>query len=198
MENRRRWQKDRNVAAVEAEMMGRRLTMMGTMASWLVVAALALPAISQSPVSAAASGEPSQPAESAPIAPPAQKVLRERDVVREIDDPHSGAVWLLFRDAERPGGPGRLMLAAQSNARARNPKDPVPVAESLPVIRAGDALIVEEHSAVVDARLEAIALGSAARGSAFKARLRIGGKVVRVVALAPGRAIFAPEDVGSQ
>ncbi len=33
-----------------------------------------------------------------------------------------------------------------------------------PVIHPGDALVVEEHTAVVDARLEAVALGSAAAG----------------------------------
>ena len=61
------------------------------------------------------------------------------------------------------------------------------------MIRAGDALLVEEHTAVVDARLEAVALESAAKGARFKARLKIGGKVVRAVAISPGRAGFAPE-----
>ena len=42
--------------------------------------------------------------------------------------------------------------------------------------------MVEEHTAVVDARLEAVALGPAAKGGEFRARLKIGGKVVRVIA----------------
>ena len=54
-------------------------------------------------------------------------------------------------------------------------------------------MVVEEHTAVVDARLEAVALGPAAIGSPFEVRLKIGGKVVRVVALAPGRAALAPQ-----
>lgn len=66
------------------------------------------------------------------------------------------------------------------------------------MIRAGDALIVEEHTAVVDARLEAIALGSASKDAQFKARLKIGGRVVRVTALGPGGAMLEPEDKGSQ
>jgi flagella basal body P-ring formation protein FlgA len=61
------------------------------------------------------------------------------------------------------------------------------------VIRTGDALLVEEHTAVVDARLEAVALESAAKGARFKTRLEIGGKVVRAIAISPGRAGFAPE-----
>jgi flagella basal body P-ring formation protein FlgA len=62
-----------------------------------------------------------------------------------------------------------------------------------PVIRAGERLIVEESTAVVDARLEAVALGPAAIGSPLNVKLAIGGKVVRAVALAPGRAAFQAE-----
>jgi flagella basal body P-ring formation protein FlgA len=62
-----------------------------------------------------------------------------------------------------------------------------------PVIHAGEALVLEEHTEVADARLEAVALESAVIGAKFRARLRIGGKVVRVVAQAAGRASIAPE-----
>jgi hypothetical protein len=64
---------------------------------------------------------------------------------------------------------------------------------SRPVIRAGDRLIVEQDTAVIEARLEAIALGAAAVGSSLNVRLRIGGKLLRVVAQAPGRAVIPPE-----
>jgi hypothetical protein len=67
-----------------------------------------------------------------------------------------------------------------------------PVA-ALPVIRSGDRVIVEEHTAVVDAVLEARARRPAAAGAVFEARLAIGGRVVRVVALGPGRAQLQPE-----
>jgi hypothetical protein len=56
------------------------------------------------------------------------------------------------------------------------------------VTHAGDTVIVEEHTAVVDSRLEAVALGSAARGGEFQARLKIGGAVIRAIALDAGRA----------
>jgi flagella basal body P-ring formation protein FlgA len=52
---------------------------------------------------------------------------------------------------------------------------------------------VEESSPVVEARLEAVALGPAVVGSAFNVRLKIGGKIVRALALAPGRAALALE-----
>jgi len=61
------------------------------------------------------------------------------------------------------------------------------------VIHTGDEVTVEEHSAVIDARLQAVALGSAAAGSELRVRLRIGGKVVDALALKPGRAVFAAE-----
>jgi predicted secreted protein len=61
------------------------------------------------------------------------------------------------------------------------------------VIHTGDLLVVEENTAVVEARLEAVALGPAWAGSSFDVRLKIGGKVVRAIALASGRAVFSPE-----
>jgi len=118
-------------------------------------------------------------------------------VVREILDPHSGDRWILLRNDQCPGGPGRMVrIAADRNAlgpaplRAANHRETVRL---LPVIRAGDRLTVEEHTAHVDAALEARALGAAAAGAAFEARLAIGGRVVRVVALGPGRAALEPE-----
>jgi flagella basal body P-ring formation protein FlgA len=62
-----------------------------------------------------------------------------------------------------------------------------------PVIHAGDRVIVEENSPVVEARLEAVALGPAALGSALEVRLKIGGLVVRAIARGPGRAALQPE-----
>jgi hypothetical protein len=118
------------------------------------------------------------------------------EIVREIDDPHTGTRWLLMRDLSHPGGPGRLVPAANPRSEAR-PNEPV--AEPVrPVIRAGDRLVVEEDTAVVSSRLEAVALGPATIGSSFDARLKIGGRVVRVLALATGRAAFKPEGEARQ
>jgi hypothetical protein len=117
------------------------------------------------------------------------------EIVREIDDPHTGDRWLLMRDPSHPGGPGRLVLAesAGNQARQRQAGAELSQVELRPVIRAGERLIVEENTPVVEARLEAVALGPAVVGSPLDVRLRIGGRVVRAVALAPGRAAFQPE-----
>ncbi len=115
--------------------------------------------------------------------------------MREIDDPHTGDRWLLLRDRGHPGGPGRLVLAARpgiepvSVRTAGGEQQAISATQGTPfhpVIHAGDQLIVEEHTAVVEARLEAVALGPAAQGAVFKARLKIGGKVVRAVAVSAG------------
>jgi len=121
----------------------------------------------------------------------------QEEIVREIDDPHTGERWLLMRSAQFPGGPGRLVLAmphrnapgGASVSVAGQPEE----AQLTPVIHIGDRLIVEEHTAVVDAVLEARALNPAAAGAQFDARLTIGGNVVRVVALGPGRAALLAE-----
>jgi hypothetical protein len=49
-------------------------------------------------------------------------------------------------------------------------------------------VVVEEHGAVVEAYLEATALEPALKGLPLNLRLTIGGKVIRAVAIAPGRA----------
>lgn len=136
-----------------------------------------------------------------PVPPTSQFVAAEVSVpkqladlvVREIDDPHSGARWLLMRNHDNPAGPGRLVLIAAVNRQAGRGTISTTSAEMIPprpVIRAGDRLIVEENTAVIEARLEAVALGPATLGSTFDVRLKLGGKVARVVALAPGRAAF--------
>lgn len=117
----------------------------------------------------------------------------QEGIVREIDDPHTGDRWLLMRNGQFPGGPGRLVLARAhfdatgASARLTGQADKGQV---IPVIHAGDRLIVEEHTAVVDAVLEARALNPATAGAPLDVRLTIGGSVVRVVALGPGHAVL--------
>ena len=103
-------------------------------------------------------------------------------VVRTIDDPQNGVRWQVVKDAAHPGGPGRLVRIA------RNAGEENCWRAAVPVIRAGDRVRVEEHTEVVDAALDAVALDSAAAGESFPARLKVGGRVVRVSAVAAGRA----------
>jgi hypothetical protein len=115
---------------------------------------------------------------------------------REIDDPHSGARWLVVRDAANPGGPGRMELARSardSDAEGKGTKTQLGgQAKPAPMIRPGERLVVEEHSATAEAYLEAVALETAESGATLAVRLRIGGKVIRAVAVAPGRAALTP------
>jgi hypothetical protein len=119
-------------------------------------------------------------------------------IVREIDDPHLGTRWLLMRDPVHPAGPGRLVMISLVRGTVQVRQTGAPASEVIanplqPVIHAGDRVIVEENSPVVEARLEAVALGPAALGSALEVRLKIGGLVVRAIARGPGRAALQPE-----
>lgn len=121
-------------------------------------------------------------------------------VVRQIDDPHTGDRWLLLRESDRPGGPGRLVHVVrgaglpQSASIVGAPAGAQVAAPfPLPVIRGGDKLIVEDNSARLNARFEAVALGVALAGGSLRVRLLLGGKVIEAVALGPGRAAFAPK-----
>ena len=165
--------------------------------------ALAAAAVLANPASGqAAARESSSPRIVAAPAREASAAL----VIREIDDPATGMRWLLERDPSRPGGPGRLVPVsgrgwAVGPARQRGTV-PRPIGPAIqpalyrPVIRAGDRLVIEENTPVVEARLAAVALGPAAAGASFAARLQFGGTVVQAVAVAPGRATLAPEARG--
>lgn len=115
------------------------------------------------------------------------------EVLREIDDPATGDLWLLVRDPARPAGPGRLLLVrhgarlkAGAGGKVLTPARVV----AQPIVRAGGQVLVEEHTPVVEARLEAVALEPAVQGATFRARLTIGGAVVRVTAVSPGHAVL--------
>jgi hypothetical protein len=134
---------------------------------------------------------------------PAQVAAQQpaRDLIREIDDPNTGRRWLLYRGVSHQGGPGRLVEAdlGPEGAEQQNAGRPAfagaaRTAESSerPVIRSGDRVILEENTPVVEARLEAVALGPALPGSRLQVRLRIGGIVVSAVAIAPGRVALLP------
>ena len=115
---------------------------------------------------------------------------------REIDDPHSGVRWLVVRDSANPGGPGRMELAQPGRVSGAEEKraegQSVGQAKAEPMIRPGARLVVEEHSATAEAYLEAVALTPAVIGATLEVRLKIGGRVVSAVALAPGRAALGP------
>lgn len=113
--------------------------------------------------------------------------------VREIHDPQTGQRWVLLKDAEHPRWPARLVPV-------EGPRDAEGVMAAAvlpkPVIRGGDAIVVEENTPVLEAKYDAVALSAAERGKAMNARLKVNGKVVHVVALGPGRAALAVNSGG--
>jgi hypothetical protein len=113
------------------------------------------------------------------------------EMIREIDDPDNGDRWLLVRDASHPQGPGLMLLVSSARVVAAHsaPTTEMPA----PIIRIGDRVVVEENTAIVNARIEGAAMAPASAGLAFNVRLSIGGQVVRAVAIAPGRASFEQE-----
>ena len=118
-----------------------------------------------------------------------RRAARRQDCPRN-QRPGHGDLWVLLRGAGRPGAPGRLILAATLATSPAAPGQGT-LTHPLPVIHAGDRLILEEDTALVHARLEAVALSPALAGSALRVRLVPGGFVVHAVALGPGRAAFA-------
>jgi hypothetical protein len=126
----------------------------------------------------------------------AEPVPAPSQILRTIDDTALGNRWLLVADMAHRGGPATLIregvgqpgqTAQNKTAQAIQPGQSNQINQPPLVVHAGDRLIVEENTAQVEARLGAVALGPGWAGSPLNARLTIGGSVVRVKVLAPGR-----------
>lgn len=117
-------------------------------------------------------------------------------ILREIRDLHTGVRWLIVRDQHNPAGPG-VMMATDESAVLRPEVDSQNRGPSF-AIQAGDRLLVEEHTVTADSYLDAIALERAQPGGDVHVRLTLGGKVVRVRAIAAGRAVFTRQEKDQQ
>jgi len=103
----------------------------------------------------------------------AEEPFRGGDVARTIFDPATGQRWSLMRDSAHPGGPGWLVPMSAGPGSIS-----VATAKPACVIRAGDRIVVEEHTSAVDLNLEAVAMNRAAEGEGVRARLSMGGAMV--------------------
>jgi hypothetical protein len=168
--------------------MTRRIAIRLTGTAWLALAAAACLAQARNPAGAVllSSGSAILSVDAEPAGGD-----RTRDgLVREIDDPHTGRRWLLLRDSLHPAGPGRLIAAAPAPGGVDSEKahsEGYADRAKAVILHTGDRVVLEEDTPTVTARLEAVALGPAWAGGAVQVRLRIGGQVVRAVAVAPGR-----------
>jgi hypothetical protein len=117
-----------------------------------------------------------------------------------IEDLGTHRHWILLRNLSRPASPAVLVETPSSLSCGRTSGEMSELLSapdvrrfSLPVIHAGDYLIVSEHTRVFDADLEATALKTAAIGDSLTVRLKFGGRTLSVVATAPGRASLFEE-----
>jgi hypothetical protein len=118
--------------------------------------------------------------------------------IRTIEDSGTHQHWILLQNLSRPAAPALLLqgvsdflCARPRNEKAESRSTSVFRSLSLPVIHAGDYLIVSEHTRVLDTDLEATALKPAAIGDSLTVRLKFGGQVLSVIATAPGRATLS-------
>lgn len=120
--------------------------------------------------------------------------------IRTIEDLGTHTHWRLLRDLSHPAAPA-VLIPGQSDSKCaslRIEKSGLRSAPnlgrtSLPVVHAGDYLIVSEHTRNSDAELEATALKPAAIGESVTVRLKFGGHILSAIATAPGRASFSQE-----
>jgi hypothetical protein len=131
---------------------------------------------------------------------PLSNVAARYRAVRAIEDRGTHQHWLVLEDLSRPTAPA-LFVQAPGDLSCVPPRPTeagsrltLPVPEfSLPAIRAGDPIVLFEHTPISDAELEATALKAAAVGQPLTVRLKFGGHIVHAIANAPGRATVSAE-----
>jgi hypothetical protein len=112
-------------------------------------------------------------------------------IVEERTDPATGARWMLMRDAEHSAELAHWVLA--DAGRERPAAAGATTTEPKLVIHAGDKIVVQEETAVVNAWLEATALTGAKDGGELRVKLKIGGRILAVRAISPGTAEMKEE-----
>ena len=164
-----------------------------------IILALLLPLAAVSQQSTAVSPQEAAICMDPPHTHPAAKYR----AIRVVEDRGTGQRWLLLEDLEHPSAPARfyswsrefscahLFAEGSQLHSAENTRN-----VSLPVIHAGDALLLSEHTRIADAELEGTALTTAAPGETLTVSLKFGRRTLKAIATAPGRA--AVSESGSE
>jgi|HubBroStandDraft_2_1064218.scaffolds.fasta_scaffold404510_2 hypothetical protein len=157
--------------------------------------ALPLGVLAAAPLSGGGQGIPLQSFSLQNFEPHVAAGVSPVHILREIRDPQTGLCWRLMSNPAAPAGPAQLSATGSEDSCVAAQREQV---RQRFAIQAGDRVVVEEHTRTVDACLEAVALGPAAAGSSLNLRLKIGGKLVRAMAVAPGRAALLPSTEGKR
>jgi|SRR5579872_2808297 len=124
-------------------------------------------------------------------------------IVRSQNDTTSSC-WVLARADATAGGPGqwhflqqrRCPVSTKTSIREAGltaSSSHIPGVHTVPLIRAGDQIVVEDHSSLVAASFRARALDSACAGESLRVRLSFAATVIRVEAVGPGTALLTRE-----
>jgi hypothetical protein len=135
-----------------------------------------------------------------------QKAVSPGLIRADILDPCLGQRWQLATDPAHPGGPWRLVLVSSglnsSDGMGRNAE----VLRDRLVIHSGDRVTVVQRTPVLEARFDAVALGSAVAGQRLRVRLNTerssagnaNGLILDVLATARGQVRWQPDEEASQ
>jgi hypothetical protein len=118
--------------------------------------------------------------------------------MRIIEDPATHRRWLLERNVDHPARPALLTAITRDRScsvrsfQQREKRDMGHGSQVLlPMVHAGDALVVVEDTQSWHVEMEAVALTPGSPGDSIMVRLRIGGKVTRATVISKRRAVAA-------
>lgn len=124
---------------------------------------------------------------------------RASRTVRIIEDRATRTKWLIEPNLEHPAGPGKIVAASHDgiSVPSQIEQQRMRSTQTYPaaIIHPGDAVIVFEETSVSEARLEGVAVSMASYGEPVKVRLKIGGRSLDAVTVAPGRARLLPQPI---
>lgn len=99
--------------------------------------------------------------------------------------------WRLVRRDARDPGPGRWIARSARDCQLRGQDTEASAATVQPVIRPGEELDIEEHTAIAEIHLRARSLGYARAGEPIRVQISPLGSPFGAIAVGPGRAVLS-------